>query len=55
MGPYPLQNLFEEDMNLHFKQDYHPPPKIGRSPPKSCLRGDLGGFPGGVRRFGRRF
>ena len=25
-------------------QGYRSPPKVGRSPPKSCLGGDLGGF-----------
>jgi len=29
-----------------------PPPKVGRSPPKSCLGRDLGGFPGGDLRVG---
>ena len=29
------------------KQSYHSP-KVGRSPPKSCLGGDLGGFLGGA-------
>ena len=33
---------------LLLNQGYHSPPKVGRSPPKSCLGGDLGGFPGGV-------
>ena len=29
-------------------QGYRCPPKVGRSPPKSCLGGHLGGFPGGL-------
>ena len=33
---------------VRFRQSYHPPPKSGRSPPKSCLGGGLGGILGGV-------
>ena len=33
---------------LDSSQRCHSPPKSGRSPPKSCLGGDLGGFLGGV-------
>ena len=33
---------------IYTYQRCHSPPKSGRSPPKSCLGGDLGGFLGGV-------